>query len=216
MGSSATFKDYYAILGVSKNATLEEIKKAFRNKAKQYHPDVCKLQDAHERFVEIGEAYEILRDENTRKEYDEYVRAAKSHNTYNNTYSDFESTQQRAQAQAESYADMTLEEALSTLLGFAYEVGRTVLVGQRDKPRLSFKDYISMGFQGILLTFGIIMCFTGVGLPVGVATVKLAIDLTQKDGKFIGIGPLILTTLIADTLLVLAIFGFIHWAVYYW
>lgn len=214
MACSTSLKDYYAILGVSKSATLEEIKKAFRTKAKQYHPDVCKLPDAHERFIEIGEAYEILRDPNTRREYDELIMSAKSRTR--NNYSDFETTRQRAQAQAENCADMTLEEALTTLLGFAYEMGRTVLVGERDKPHLSLKDYITMGLKGILLTFGVIMCFTGVGLPMGIATARWAIELTQKDGKFIGIGPLILTTLVADSLFVLAIFGFIHWAVNYW
>lgn len=45
-------------------------KKAFRDKAKEYHPDVCKRIDAHQRFIEVGEAYEILKNSSLREEYD--------------------------------------------------------------------------------------------------------------------------------------------------
>lgn len=73
---------------------MQHLKKlrAFRDKAKKYHPDVCKLPDAHERFVEIGEAYEILGNPDTRREYDEFLKYASqnSYNTYDDyTYSDF-------------------------------------------------------------------------------------------------------------------------------
>jgi molecular chaperone DnaJ len=63
-------KDYYAILGLENTATLEEIKKAYRVLAKQYHPDVNKAPNATEIFNAISEAYEILSDERQRDEYD--------------------------------------------------------------------------------------------------------------------------------------------------
>lgn len=69
-------KDYYEILGVSKTATDEEIKRAFRKLAKQYHPDVNKDPGAEEKFKEIGEAYSVLSDPQKRKQYDQFGHAA--------------------------------------------------------------------------------------------------------------------------------------------
>ena len=69
-------KDYYKTLGVDKNASDEEIKRAFRKLAKQYHPDVNKEAGAQEKFKEIGEAYAVLSDPNKRKQYDQFGSAA--------------------------------------------------------------------------------------------------------------------------------------------
>ena len=69
-------RDYYEVLGVSKNATDEEIKRAFRVLAKKYHPDVNKEAGADEKFKEIGEAYSILSDKNKRAQYDQFGHAA--------------------------------------------------------------------------------------------------------------------------------------------
>lgn len=65
-------RDYYEILGISKNATDAEIKSAFRKLAKEYHPDKNKGSDAEEKFKEINEAYEVLSDANKRAHYDQF------------------------------------------------------------------------------------------------------------------------------------------------
>jgi len=67
---SVTFEDYYETLGVKRNAGADEIKRAYRKQAQQYHPDRNKEADAHERFSKIGEAYEVLKDPEKRKKYD--------------------------------------------------------------------------------------------------------------------------------------------------
>lgn len=64
--------NYYEILGVSKDASKDEIKSAFRKKARELHPDVNKAPDAEEKFKELGKAYETLSDDNKRQTYDMY------------------------------------------------------------------------------------------------------------------------------------------------
>lgn len=75
-------KDYYDILEVSSDATQEEIKKAYRDKVRYWHPDRNKSEDAHERIVEINEAYETLGDPEERRFYDFY----RANDTYSQQY----------------------------------------------------------------------------------------------------------------------------------
>ncbi len=73
MPTATDFKDYYAILEVSKTATPEEIKRAYRKLARKYHPDLNPdSKDAEEKFKDINEANEILSDPEKRQKYDQF------------------------------------------------------------------------------------------------------------------------------------------------
>ena len=103
-------KDYYEVLGVSKNATDEEIKRAFRKLAKQYHPDVNKEAGASEKFKEIGEAYAVLSDSNKRKQYDQFGHAAFQNGGSSNAggFSGFDAS------------DINLDDILNDLFGGSF------------------------------------------------------------------------------------------------
>ena len=76
-------KDYYKVLGVERDASAREIKKAFRNLALKYHPDKNPDKDTSKKFRQIAEAYEILRDEDKRRQYDQ-----NGHNAWGGSSSD--------------------------------------------------------------------------------------------------------------------------------
>ncbi len=65
------YKDYYKTMGVERDATQDEIKRAYRKLARKFHPDVSKAADAEERFKDVGEAYEVLKDPEKRAAYDQ-------------------------------------------------------------------------------------------------------------------------------------------------
>ena len=68
---TVNYKDYYKIMGVAKGASQDDIKKSYRKLARKFHPDVSKEKDAENRFKEINEAYEVLRDKEKRAAYDQ-------------------------------------------------------------------------------------------------------------------------------------------------
>ncbi len=113
-------KDYYDILGVSKNATEAEIKSAFRKLAKQYHPDVSKEPNAEKKFKEIGEAYAVLSDANKRKQYDQF-----GHNAFNNAST--------GGASYQNFEDMDLSSIFEDLFGGSF--GNFGFGGNRQKNR---------------------------------------------------------------------------------
>jgi curved DNA-binding protein len=69
------YKDYYEIMGIARDATQDEIKRAYRKLARKYHPDVSKEPHAEQKFKEVGEAYEVLKDPEKRVAYDQLGKA---------------------------------------------------------------------------------------------------------------------------------------------
>lgn len=83
-------EDYYKLLGIEKTATEQEIKKAFRSLARQYHPDKNKDEGAEEQFRKIAEAYEVLADENQRKKYDQFGHTGKGFGGFKEGFGNFD------------------------------------------------------------------------------------------------------------------------------
>lgn len=115
------FIDYYKILNITENATLEKIKKAFRELANMYHPDKNKSNDASLKFREVFEAYEILKDKTTKGIFDEHRRKF-----YNNTKTEFNNhnytkseaydyVKKQANKRAEYFSRMTFDDFLESL-----------------------------------------------------------------------------------------------------
>ncbi|WP_456373396.1 DnaJ C-terminal domain-containing protein [Thiolapillus sp.] len=77
------FEDYYKIMGVNRDATQDEIKRAYRKLARKYHPDVSKEKDAEEKFKQLGEAYEVLKDPEKRAAYDQLGKNWKAGQDFN-------------------------------------------------------------------------------------------------------------------------------------
>ncbi len=111
---SSNKRDYYEVLGVSKTATAEEIKRAFRKLAKQYHPDVNKEEGAAEKFKEIGEAYAVLSDENKRRQYDQFGHAAFDQNGGASGFGGFEGF---------DFADFDLGSIFEQMMGGSFGGG---------------------------------------------------------------------------------------------
>ncbi len=109
------YQDYYDTLGVSKNASQEEIKKAYRNLARQYHPDVNPDDpDAEEKFKNINEAYQVLSDEEKREKYDRFGSQWKQYQQAGGRAEDFDWSQWASQgaggARGTQYRTVSQEE----------------------------------------------------------------------------------------------------------
>jgi curved DNA-binding protein len=116
-------KSLYEVLGVSENATQDEIKKAYRKLARKYHPDICKKPECEEKFKEINTAYEILGDPEKRKQYD-----AMGDNMFNGqNFQDF----------YQQHKDVDLEEILNSIFG-----------GGFSSRRSGFGGFGGFGFEG--------------------------------------------------------------------
>ena len=120
-------RDYYEVLGVSKNASEAEIKSAFRKMAKKYHPDVSKEPDAAEKFKEVQEAYSVLSDSSKRQQYDQFGHSAFQNNGYGG-----------AGAQGFDFGDFDFSDIFGDLFGnsFGFNSGRNSNRARRGNDTL--------------------------------------------------------------------------------
>ncbi|HEX4618980.1 MAG TPA: DnaJ C-terminal domain-containing protein [Steroidobacteraceae bacterium] len=138
------YRDYYQVLGVARAATADEVKSAYRRLARKYHPDVSKEANAEERFKEVQEAYEVLKDPEKRAAYDQLGSEWKSGQQFRpppDWGSGFEfgggrtrrpGARDRADADGEAYAAEGFSDFFSSLFGGATPFGPAARRGGRD------------------------------------------------------------------------------------
>lgn len=135
-------RDYYEVLGVSKSATDDEIKRAYRKLAKKYHPDLNKEPGAAEKFKEVNEAYEVLSDPQKRKTYDQFgfagMDGAAGFGGFNGGF------------QSGSFDD--LNDIFSSFFGGGF--GGSTRSQQRNAPRQGQDKYMRMNVSFMDACFG--------------------------------------------------------------
>lgn len=177
-------KDYYKILEVNCDSSRDEIKKSYRKLAKQWHPDVNKSENAHEKFVEITEAYEILINDYNREQYD----AIRNSSHYSQKHNDFSRKQQNARQKGKYYSTISFEEFLQKAFEIFVEVGKTTLYGEDEfNKSLKFNNYLKIGVKGWLSVLLIILTFTGVLAPVTIPILLRINLIDDKKEKIVGI-----------------------------
>lgn len=138
--------DFYELLGVKKNATKEEIKKAYRDMVKRYHPDVNKSDEASKIIISLNEAKETLLDDDKRSEYDKLLNDINHSKTYSNDSTSYSAKKEEYKENySESY--VTRWQFLMTYLNFG-----------KDKLGIKFLKTIIVIIN--YLVFFIIKAFT--------------------------------------------------------
>ncbi len=135
-------KDYYKIMGVASNASEKEIKTAYRKLARKYHPDISKESNAEERFKEMGEAYEVLKDKAKRAQYDQYI---KNREFNQNAYSSEPEGRQYQYQQAQNNGTQFDGDFFESLFGYARNQQRP-MAGQDYQGKINIS--LEEAFQG--------------------------------------------------------------------
>jgi curved DNA-binding protein len=113
-------KSLYETLGVSESASQAEIKKAYRKLARKYHPDICKKPECEEKFKEINAAYEVLNDEQRRKQYDQFGDSMFGNQNFHDFY------------QQQGGVNVDLDEILRNIFGGGFSRSRSSGFGGFD------------------------------------------------------------------------------------
>ena len=143
-------KDYYKILEVLPSSTMEEIKRSYRRFALKYHPDVSKNAAAHDRFIEIHEAYEILSSFNKREIYDKFYNSyfnAKKQLPEIKINDSFKYWQNQARDTGEKYSKMPTNEFKNTVLDLLVTVYDT----SKKTVKFGCFMYFGLSFLGVAL-----------------------------------------------------------------
>ena len=139
-------RDYYEVLGVSKSATDDEIKRAYRKLAKKYHPDLNHAPDAADKFKEVNEAYEVLSDPQKRKAYDQFGFAGADGSQAGGGFNGF---------QGFSSGDFgDFDDIFSSFFGGGSGFGRSSSSGRRSGPVKGEDRFMRMNVSFMDACFG--------------------------------------------------------------
>ena len=141
------FKDYYETLGVARDADAEEVKRAYRKSARKFHPDVSKEKNAEDKFKEVQEAYEVLKDAEKRAAYDQLGRNYRSGQQFRPP----PGWEQRfGQGNANRFGDMNgFSDFFSTLFGAAQGQANSGGFSQADAEAGQIEVTLEEAFTGI-------------------------------------------------------------------
>ena len=137
------YKDYYQVLGVPRTATASEIKKAYRQLAHQYHPDISKDPAGEEKFKSVAEAYAILKSKEKRAEYDSLGQQAAG-----NQFTPPPQWQNEFGSEADSFDDVDLSDIFK-----AFNRTRGAANGRRKPSPVAGDDYsvtVSIGLEKVM------------------------------------------------------------------
>ena len=178
------FIDYYNILGLTKTATTEEIKKAYRKLARQYHPDVNPNNaEAHKKFQQINEANEVLSDPEKRKKYDKYGKDWQHGEAYEKQRQEQHS---RGQEFTAGFDDDNFSDFFSSMFGGGGRQSRTKFRGQDLNATLELK--LSDAFKTQKQTLTIKGRNVRITIPAGVEEGQV-IKLKGYGGEGMNDGP---------------------------
>lgn len=152
MTTIMTIKDYYSNLGINKNATEKDIKNAFWKLAIKWHPDKHPEKDklyAHNNFIPIAEAYEVLKNKEKRNDYNKlyefyYENRIKPNYEYDEDIRNYKTYSHKANQTAEEYANNTYEEFINIALSLAKDIAVELLSDLPEMVSTAIKAVLAM------------------------------------------------------------------------